>query len=187
MQPVFVSFHGEINKSSTAKLCGVLDGLLKESLPPSHVHLGFDSNGGVLSQGLLLFSFLDRYPIELTTYNLNFVASSAVFAFLGAKHRRMFMSSLFYLHPVQLRFEDGPPTPAEESQSEENRKRDEDMIDQILKLRLTLSDDELQKRRHGQLREIELSQALDWGLVNEGNAHSGFPQGPNCREIQIKE
>ena len=183
---MFVSFRGAINKSSAAKLCDVLDGLFEESPRPSHVHVGFDSSGGVLSQGFLLFRFLDRYPIELTTYNLDFVGSSAIVAFLGAKHRRMLVSSLFFLHAVELRYESGPPTPAEESQSEENKIRDEDMLDQILRDRLTLSDEDLKKRRQDQLSLIEFDQALNCGLVNEGNTHCGFPPGPGYRMIFVE-
>ena len=185
MEPVFISFKGEINPSSASTLRTALDGLLNESPSPSHVHLGFSSHGGVLSEGLKLFNFLDNFPIELTAYNLNLVESSAVIAFLGAKHRRMLTTSAFFLHAVVLRYENGPPTAVEMIQSEANGAKDEEAIDQILRTRLTLSDIDLKRRRQNQLPLIELNQALACGLVNEGNMHSGFPPGPGFRTIHI--
>jgi ATP-dependent Clp protease protease subunit len=58
----------------------------------------FQSNGGLVGDGICLHNFFRALPIELTLYNVGSIASIAVTAYLGAKHRKASAYAAFMLH-----------------------------------------------------------------------------------------
>lgn len=62
------------------------------------VHLLFQSTGGTVSDGMSLFNYFRGLPIVLHLYNTGGVASAALLAFVGARHRYASAYAAFLLH-----------------------------------------------------------------------------------------
>ena len=61
-------------------------------------HLLFQSGGGTVGDGVLLYNFFKIVPLDFYIYNGGTVASIAVIAFLGAEHRYASAHSSFMIH-----------------------------------------------------------------------------------------
>lgn len=66
------------------------------------VHLLIHSTGGVISDGIALYNYLRRLPIELTTYCAGCIASAAVLVYLAGKTRKTSNGGIFVLHKAQI-------------------------------------------------------------------------------------
>lgn len=62
------------------------------------LHVLFQSMGGTVSDGVCLFNYFRGLPLDLHLYNVGGVASAALLAFLGAKHRHTSAHAAFLLH-----------------------------------------------------------------------------------------
>src|SRR5689334_8558543 len=62
------------------------------------IHLLFQSLGGGVGEGISLYNYLRTLPIELHIYNAGTLASIAVIAFLGGKHRYASTHATFQIH-----------------------------------------------------------------------------------------
>jgi ATP-dependent Clp protease, protease subunit len=62
------------------------------------IHLLFQSTGGLIPEGIALFNYFKTFPVELHLYNVGQVASAALTAFAGAKHRYASTYATFLLH-----------------------------------------------------------------------------------------
>jgi ATP-dependent Clp protease protease subunit len=60
------------------------------------------SMGGNVGDGIGLYNFLRTFPVDLHVYNTGTVASVAVIAFLGAKHRYVGLHSTFVIHRTHV-------------------------------------------------------------------------------------
>lgn len=65
------------------------------------VHLMFQSSGGHIGEGIALYNLFRSLPFDLTIYNAGSVASMAVIAYLGAKHRKTSAHASFMIHRTQ--------------------------------------------------------------------------------------
>jgi len=72
------------------------------ALGGSPLHILFQSSGGSVTHGVLLYNFLRTFPTDVTLYNGGSLSSIAVIAFLGAKHRRVSKHATFMLHRTRL-------------------------------------------------------------------------------------
>lgn len=63
-----------------------------------HIHLLFQSTGGVVGDGIALHNFFRSLPIDLTIYNVGQISSVAVIAYLGAKNRKCSTHANFMIH-----------------------------------------------------------------------------------------
>jgi ATP-dependent Clp protease protease subunit len=62
------------------------------------IHLLFQSAGGSVADGIALYNYFRALPIDLHLYNGGTVASIAVIAFLGARHRYASAHATFMIH-----------------------------------------------------------------------------------------
>src|SRR5260370_7187686 len=63
-----------------------------------HVHLLFQSVGGIVGDGICLYNFFKSLPINLTIYNAGAVQSIAIVSYLGAKRRKTSSRAVFMIH-----------------------------------------------------------------------------------------
>jgi ATP-dependent Clp protease protease subunit len=61
-------------------------------------HVMFQSFGGTVGDGVMLYNFLRALPVETYFYNVGQISSAGVLVYLGAKHRIASPRALFMLH-----------------------------------------------------------------------------------------
>jgi ATP-dependent Clp protease protease subunit len=97
-QSVYAAFVGDIDEEALQRIVGGLMPAIQQR--PQHVHLMFQSNGGIVGHGIALYNFFRRFPVELTLYNMGVVQSMGVLAYVGAAKRKVNKHSSFLLHHV---------------------------------------------------------------------------------------
>jgi ATP-dependent protease ClpP protease subunit len=81
---MYAVFCGQINEQSAQNL---IRHLASATQKVKHVHLFFQSNGGISTCAIGLYEFLKSYPISISIYNMSSLQSAAVTVYLGAKRR----------------------------------------------------------------------------------------------------
>jgi ATP-dependent Clp protease, protease subunit len=97
--PVYATFCADIDGDSLNRLFASFAGVTQKGF--SVVHLLFQSTGGSVSDGVSLFNYFRGLPVELNIYNTGGVASAALTAFVGAKHRYASAHAAFLLHKTR--------------------------------------------------------------------------------------
>lgn len=97
---VYATFYGGIDQTSAARLVHYLD--IASQNPGNHVHLLFQSSGGVIGDGVLLYNYFKAASFPLTIYNGGSLCSIAAVAFLGARHRKVSAHGTFMMHRTSL-------------------------------------------------------------------------------------
>jgi len=92
----FCTFCDEINKDSVTRTFELFAKLTQQHIRA--IHLLFQSMGGHTPEGITLYNYFKTFPIELHLYNTGGVASAALTAFVGAKHRYASTHATFLLH-----------------------------------------------------------------------------------------
>ncbi len=93
---VYATFSGQINQDGLTRMFHNIGGASQKGV--TEIHLLFQSNGGMVGDGITLFNFFRAIPIELNLYNTGTVASIAVLSYLGAKHRYVSQHATFSIH-----------------------------------------------------------------------------------------
>jgi len=100
-RPTYISFEGNVDTFSTNELNVILGQLVHGGA--KEIQLGISSEGGDVSKGNQLYSFLRSLPIDLTTHNIGDVDSIANVIFLAGKRRYANSNARFMLHGVARR------------------------------------------------------------------------------------
>lgn len=93
---IFGVFVDDINQANTNRIVNSITNVMAQG--NKHAHVMFQSWGGFVGDGVMLYNFLRALTIDLSLYNSGQVASAAVIAYLGAKHRVATKNSIFMLH-----------------------------------------------------------------------------------------
>lgn len=102
-------------RSLTPALYAVLSSTLDSSAMPrilasfgnasqnnvQHLHVLFQSTGGIISEGIRLYNFLKNFSVDLTLYNMGVLSSVAVIPYLGAKTRKVSRHATFMIRRIQ--------------------------------------------------------------------------------------
>jgi ATP-dependent Clp protease, protease subunit len=102
-------------RSLTPDLYAVLSSTLDSSAMPrilasfgnasqnnvQHLHVLFQSTGGVVHEGIRLYNFFKNFSIDLILYNMGVVSSVAVIPYLGAKTRKVSRHATFMIRRTQ--------------------------------------------------------------------------------------
>jgi ATP-dependent Clp protease, protease subunit len=96
---IYGIFSGPIDQANTQRLINSLTTASANNA--KSVHLMFQSQGGGIGEGICLHNLLQTLPFELTLYNSGSIASIAVIAYLGAKHRKVSAYASFMIHRTQ--------------------------------------------------------------------------------------
>ncbi len=98
-QAIYATFIGGIDQQSTQRIFQGLATATAKGI--QHVHLLFQSAGGIIGDGIALYNFFRTLPIELSLYNVGTVASVGAIAYLGAKTRKTSTQAAFMVHRTQ--------------------------------------------------------------------------------------
>lgn len=94
--PLFATFCAAIDQFSVQKFSNNL--ALATQKKYTELHLSFQSTGGIVGDGIFLYSLIKASPIPVTIYNIGSVQSIATVAFLGASRRVVNKHALFMIH-----------------------------------------------------------------------------------------
>lgn len=131
----FMAFCGSIEHTAVGQILRTLTKAINEG--SEHIHLLFQSNGGSVADGILLYNFFRSLPVPLTIYNSGTVRSAGVMSFLGAKYRKTSQYSTFVLHRCRLQNQSGY---ADQMQVlADNLLIEEDRIERLLRAHLDLT------------------------------------------------
>lgn len=95
---VYGVFCGSIDADAVRR---IFENLVVATNPTANirkVHLLFQSNGGLVGDGVALYNFFKRFPLDLTLYNAGSIFSIAVIAYLGANNRKTSARASFGIH-----------------------------------------------------------------------------------------
>lgn len=96
--PVYATLAGPITPETIRMIVAGVTGATQRGYTVAHVML--QSHGGAIGDGVMLYNLFRAFPIELHLYNGGMIASIAVTAFLGAKHRHVSRHGRFMIHKV---------------------------------------------------------------------------------------
>jgi ATP-dependent Clp protease protease subunit len=129
------------------------------------LHLMIQSTGGIINDGIALYNYLRRLPIDITTYNSGTVQSIAVSIFLAAKKRKASRSATFMIHKATF-YASSPTTSFQLSAATQSLKVDDDRIERILKEYIRMPEEKWDAHRFVDLF-ITAEEALQFGLIDE--------------------
>jgi ATP-dependent protease ClpP protease subunit len=98
----YATFSDDINQDSVNRILFNLAGASQRGI--QELHLFFQSNGGIVSDGVSLYNYFSIVPFELHLYNPSAVDSAAMIAFVGAKHRYASAHAGFVVHTARYSF-----------------------------------------------------------------------------------
>jgi ATP-dependent protease ClpP protease subunit len=113
MDTACVNFHGPISHPATTKLrnavCGAVNERIQEGPNKGQkrydkLYLFMNSVGGPLDDAFALFGFLRVIPIEVTTINTGWIASSSILPFMAGKIRVALPHSRFHFHDYEWNY-----------------------------------------------------------------------------------
>ena len=158
----YALFAGMIDQAAVSRIFQLFGLAGQDNI--KHIHLLFQSAGGMVEDGVCLHNFFRNTPIPVTVYNTGTCASAAAIAYLGAKQRKVSAYGTFMLHRTHA----SPQTATAERLHAAARsvKLDDIRTEAILRRELKLS--EAQWADHGTF-DLWLSaeEAVDAGLATE--------------------
>jgi len=92
----YATFAGGLDQASVQRIFNGFSIAINAGVQT--VHLLMQSTGGLIGDGVALYNYFRAVPIDLHLYNSGCVASVAVIAFLGAKHRYASTNATFVIH-----------------------------------------------------------------------------------------
>lgn len=93
---VYGIFAGPIDQLAVGRIANTA--AISSSNGVTHVHLAFQSSGGMVGDGVALYNLFRAFPAPLTLYNIGSIASAGVIAYLGALNRLANRHASFMIH-----------------------------------------------------------------------------------------
>lgn len=93
---VYGLFAGAIDQLAVQRFHNVFS--LASHNGVKHIHIIFQTNGGIIGDGISLYNLFRASPVDMTLYNVGTVCSIGVIAFLGAKNRKTSKYATFMIH-----------------------------------------------------------------------------------------
>ncbi len=90
------TLSGDVNSDMVHRVFEAVSGMSEAGVEKAHVLI--QSNGGYVSDGLCMYNFLSKAPIEFVMYNGGAVASIAVILFLSGTRRYASETARFMVH-----------------------------------------------------------------------------------------
>jgi ATP-dependent Clp protease protease subunit len=90
------TLSGDVNSDMVHRVFEAVDHMTEDGIETAHVLV--QSNGGYVSDGLCLYNFMSKSPIEFVMYNGGAVASIAVIMYLSGKRRYASETARFMVH-----------------------------------------------------------------------------------------
>jgi ATP-dependent Clp protease protease subunit len=90
------TLSGDVNSDMVHRVFEAASHMTEDGIETAHVLV--QSNGGYVSDGLCLYNFMSKSPIEFVMYNGGAVASIAVIMYLAGKRRYASETARFMVH-----------------------------------------------------------------------------------------
>ena len=160
---IYGLFAGSIDQAAVQRFHNAL--ALASQNGVQSIHLLFQSNGGLIGEGISLYNLFCASPIEISLYNVGSVCSVGVIAYLGAQKRKVsahgaFMIHRAYLNPVAATA-DRMAAGADQLAMEDAR------IEAIIKSRTKLPANKWEQHKYADVW-LSASDAVNWGLAEIG-------------------
>jgi ATP-dependent Clp protease protease subunit len=139
------------------------------------VHLLIQSAGGFVGDGIAMYNFLNRLPVELVTYNGGAVESIAVLPYLAGKVRRASKTAVLTMHKTISGVSTKGEPATQLRAKADNADLHDSNVEQILRLYLKMPDSKWEVHAARDLL-IPTEDALNFAMIHEV-ADFAPPQG----------
>ena len=174
----YFTLSGDVNSDMVRRMFDAVADMTEDKLATAHILI--QSNGGYVSDGICLYNFLSKLPIEIVTYNTGAVASIAVTLFLAGKHRYASDTARFMVHKSHATASPGS-RPDALSIIVEGLRADDMRTERILRQHVELKEAQWQVHAYSDLH-LTADQALEVGLV-EAVRDFEIPKGMRLTNI----
>jgi ATP-dependent Clp protease protease subunit len=157
-------FSGAIDQNSFQKFLNTFTFITHQEGLNKHLHLLFQSNGGLIADGVALYNFVKTAPMDVSLYNSGTLQSMATVVFLAAEKRIVSQYATFMIHrptcaPLAL-------TVDRLTTVLQSLKIDDERVDAILRSKLNLSETQWTDLRNNEFW-FTASDAVKGGIATE--------------------
>ncbi len=174
----YFTLSGDINSDMVRRVFDAVSDMTEEGITTAHVLI--QSNGGYVSDGICLYNYLSKLPIEFVTYNAGAVASIAVIVFLAGTRRYACETARFMVHKSHATASAGA-RPDALSIIVDGLRADDLRTEHILKKHVTLLKENWEVHANSDLH-LTSHEALGVGMI-DAIADFAPPKGVNIINI----
>lgn len=153
-------FAGSVDNQAVSRFMNSISSAVANGV--SEAHVLFQSNGGLVGDGVCLFNLFRGVQFDLILYNGGTVCSAAAIAFLGARHRRFSRHATFMIHRSQVPMQNA--TTVELKHLAHSTGQDDDRMEAIIRECSTLTEDQW-NIFHGHNLWLSAEEALAAGIA----------------------
>lgn len=129
------------------------------------IHLLMQTTGGVIGDGIAIYNFIRKLPIEVIAYNGGSVQSIGAIAFLGAQKRKASKTATFMIH--RAHFSGGIPASSGQLEAIANALTlDDARMEVILRSHIKMPDSKWEIHNHADLY-MTAEEALEDKIIDE--------------------
>ena len=150
-----------VNSDMVRRVFNAAADISEDKLTTAHILI--QSNGGYVSDGICLYNFLSKLPLDIITYNAGAVASIAVTLFLAGRQRHASDTARFMVHKSHATASPGS-RPDALSIIVEGLRADDMRTERILRSHVSLTEEQWQVHAYSDLH-LTADQALEVGLI----------------------
>ena len=172
------TLSGDVNSDMVHRVFEAVSCMTAENVDTAHILL--QSNGGYVSDGLCLYNFMARSPIEFVMYNGGAVASIAVILFLSGGRRYASETARFMVHKSHATASPGA-RPDALNIIVEGLRADDTRTEAILRRHVVLTPEQWATHQYSDLH-LTARDALVAGLITD-IADFVPPKGAHLRNV----
>ncbi len=131
----------------------------------TELHLGVNSTGGEVAEGIAIYRLLRGSHFDLIAYNIGSVHSISLLPYLAADRRFASETSSFLLHPAGTQTSEYI-THQRALELAQQCRVDDDSIERLLQERTNLEGQDLRRRRFGTWT-LDAAEAMTHGIAHE--------------------
>jgi ATP-dependent protease ClpP protease subunit len=161
----YIIFQAPINDTTSSRLISIVAGSVQKGI--SDIHIIVSSNGGSVSDALVIYNFLRAVPAKVTTYNLSTVQSAGELIYLAGEKRISAANGIFMFHNIRQDFGKPPSLSLEDADDQKTfLSMNTDRVDSIYRERTSLTAAQIETfKRHSVY--LDATAARDTGIVHE--------------------
>jgi ATP-dependent Clp protease, protease subunit len=156
---IYASLAGPVDGQMVQRIFGGFSIAVNQKV--EIVHLLIHSTGGLIGDGVGIYNYLRKLPLQLITYNGGAVSSIAVLIFLAGTQRKASKTATFMIH--RSHFTSAVPSTTDTLEAMTSMlKIDDGRIEEIIKEHIHLPEDQWKLHERADLT-ITASDALEYG------------------------
>jgi ATP-dependent Clp protease protease subunit len=157
------TLSGDVNSDMVHRVFDAVADMTEDRITTAHILI--QSNGGYVSDGICLYNYLSKLPVNIITYNAGAVASIAVILFLAGAKRYASETARFMVHKSHASAPHGARPDALRI-IVEGLQADDARTEQILRSHVQLTDEHWRTHAYSDLH-LTAKEALGVGLIND--------------------